>query len=49
MATTEEPPIAADASLANAQPYNQENEDPDAPDALREMFMDGINKIQTHK
>lgn len=33
----------------NTMPSNQENQDPDAPDDLRNMFYDGINKIGTHK
>jgi hypothetical protein len=48
MATAEQPPAEETAPM-NTVPSNQENQDPDAPDALRTMFVEGMNKIGTHK
>lgn len=48
MATAEQAPAEEGATM-NTLPSNQENQDPDAPDALRNMFYEGINKINTHK
>jgi len=48
MTTAEQPP-AEEAAPMDTVPSNQENQDPDAPDALRTMFVEGMNKIGTHK
>ena len=48
MAETEAPTGVSGDGI-NTMPSNNENQDPDAPDALRNMFFEGINKIGTHK